>query len=181
MADNHVTFIYEEIEEKIKCDKDEIMLDIMERFADSKNKKADDFIFILDDEAVDKYITYDKLIHGDIKKKIKVYLNKEIEETSTNEITIHYSIEKGKKYSIRIFGDKFVERYGKICKFVYRGIEKDVCAFLTIEKEEKKTIEIKLKDIKKITDLSYMFCDCENLYLLPDIGNLKTTNVRDMS
>ena len=163
MADNHVTFIYEEIEEKIKCDKDEIMLDIMERLADSKNKKADDFIFILDDEAVDKYITYDKLIHGDIKKKIKVYLNKEIEETSTNEITIHYSIEKGKKYSIRIFGDKFVERYGKICKFVYRGIEKDVCAFLTIEKEEKKTIEIKLKDIKKITDLSYMFCDCENL------------------
>ena len=71
MADNHVTFIYEEIEEKIKCDKDEIMLDIMERLADSKNKKADDFIFILDDEAVDKYITYDKLIHGDIKKKSK--------------------------------------------------------------------------------------------------------------
>ena len=180
MASFHVTFLYEEVEEKIKCSKDEIMLDIMERFADSKDKKADDFIFILDDEAVDKYTTYEKLFNIDNKKKILVYLN-EIDEVSSNEIKIHYSIEKGKKYSIRIFGDKFVEKYAEKCKFVYKDTEKEICPFLSIEKEESNIIEIKLKDIKQTKDFSYMFCDCESLIFLPDIGNLKTTDVRDMS
>ena len=40
---------------------------------------------------------------------------------------------------------------------------------------------IKLKGIKNITDMSYMFYECSKLSSLPDISKWNTSNVKDMS
>ena len=42
-------------------------------------------------------------------------------------------------------------------------------------------LEIKLKGIKNITNMSYMFYDCSSLNSLPDISKWNTSNVNNMS
>ena len=52
--------------------------------------------------------------------------------------------------------------------------------------EKKEKLEINLKEIKTITNMSYMFCDgwlkgCDKLISLPDISEWDTKDVTDMS
>ena len=42
-------------------------------------------------------------------------------------------------------------------------------------------LKIKLKEIKTITDMSYMFCGCSSLISIPDISNWNTSKVENMS
>ena len=123
MANVEVIFIYESVEEKIECKKDEIMLDIMGRFADKRDKNAEDFIFLAKGNKVDKDLTFEKVCHGDSIIKILAFENPEESGSDINEITINYSIEKDKNYLIRIFGDKFVENNKDKCKIIFKGEE----------------------------------------------------------
>ena len=134
--------------------------------------------------------------------------NKIIEEKYLDEITIKYKFGNDKK--IRLFGYNFVVNNKQNCKIVVNGEEQELCEWLDISniKSKKYLLEIKLKGINniinmsyifsnctsliscsniskmntiKIIDMSYIFHNCSSLLYLPDISNWKTSNVINMS
>jgi surface protein len=52
---------------------------------------------------------------------------------------------------------------------------------LDIEMEKKDTFEIKLRQIKNVFDISYMFCNCSSLLTIENISNWNTENITNMS
>ena len=112
--------------------------------------------------------------------------NKELNNNDENidEITIKYKIEDI-KYSkdIKIFGKDFVENNKSICKIIINGNEFELSENININIIQLKNnkFEIKLKGIKNITNMSYMFKNCSSLSSLPDISKWNTQNVTDMS
>ncbi len=97
-----------------------------------------------------------------------------------DEINIIYNTKDSKE--IRLFGVYFVKRYKKYCKLIIEDKEqelKDKYSFgLFSNKKEK--LEIKLKGITNVTNMSYMFSDCSSLQSLPDISKWNISNVTDM-
>ena len=84
------------------------------------------------------------------------------------------------KYEIKLFGEKFIENNNNNCKIIIENKEQDLIQFIKKNKNEK-ILKIKLKEIKTITDMSYMFSRCNSLASLPDISNWNTNNVTNMS
>jgi len=113
----------------------------------------------------------------------------------SNEITIIYkNIKLKRKYlredseikltknKIILFGEKFVEKNKKICKILIEGKEKELISLYSNERlRENEKLEIKLKGIKDIVDMSYMFYRCFSLFSIPDISEWNTSNVTNMS
>ena len=96
-----------------------------------------------------------------------------------NEIIIKYKLEKEDK--IRIFGDKFVENNKSNFQMIINDISYKISSFYNIKKEkENEILEIKLKQIKDITNISRMFSGCSSLIELPDISKWNTNNVNNM-
>ena len=109
--------------------------------------------------------------------------NKENDEL-IDETTIQYKIDDiDYLKNIRIFGDKFVENNKDKCKIIINGNEFELTTHKDIYKYQlnKNIFEIKLIGIQQITDMSYMFSDCELLSLLPDISKWNTSNATNMS
>ena len=91
-------------------------------------------------------------INGRIKKVIKKYKG---EEMSKN----------------KLFGETFVRNNKDNCKILINGKVKELDSFYDIDKlEENGILEIKLKGIYNIKDMSFMFCGCLSLISLPDIS-----------
>ena len=84
------------------------------------------------------------------------------------------------KYEIKLFGKKFIENNKNNCKIIIDNKEQDLIEYLKINKNEK-ILKIKLKEIKTITDMSYMFYGCNSLISLSDISNWNTSSITDMS
>ena len=113
----------------------------------------------------------------------------------SNEITIIYkNIKLKRKYlkedseikltrsNIILFGEKFVEKNKEICKILIEGKEKKLVSLYSNERlKENEKFEIKLKGIKDIIDMSYMFYGCFSLFSIPDISKWNTFNVTNMS
>ena len=103
-----------------------------------------------------------------------------------NEITFIHKIIKGET-KIKIFSHIFVENNKDKCKIYINGKEQEICEYYEIKKNKvrKETLVIKLKEIKKITDMSCMFCDigefCKSLVSLPNISKLDTLSVTNLS
>ena len=113
---------------------------------------------------------------------------KELIENNTdeniNEIIIRYKIDNI-KYSkdIVIFGYKFVEKNKNICKMILNGNEFDLRDNINVNIKQLKDnniLEIKLKGIQNITDMSYIFNECELLSSLSDFSKWNTKNVTNM-
>ena len=86
-----------------------------------------------------------------------------------NEIRIKYKI--GKEDKIRIFGDKFVENNKENFQMIINDNNYELNTFYNIKNEkENEILEIRLKQIKDITNISYMFNECLTLIELPDIS-----------
>ena len=84
---------------------------------------------------------------------------------------------------IKIFGDCFVETNIYKCKILYNDIEYELNEnFLDIDEgyELKSPIKFKLKGINNITDISWIFDECNLFSSLPDISNWNTSNVTDI-
>ena len=84
---------------------------------------------------------------------------------------IIYKIEEG-KYKIKLFDKRFINNNKNNCKIIIDNKEHDIIEYLKVYKNEK-ILKIKLKEIKTITNMSYMFFNCEALTSLPDISNWK--------
>ena len=86
---------------------------------------------------------------------------------------------KKNKNIINIFGKTFVKNNKNNCKLIIDKKEEELFSVLNIK--GKKDIRIKLKEIKPITNISYIFYKCSSLSSLPDISNWNTSNIIDMS
>ena len=80
-------------------------------------------------------------------------------------------------FNERIFGDKFVENNKDKCIVIINDKEYDLYT-LDYGVIANGSFEIKLKEIEIITDMSYMFYECNNL---PDISKWDTSNFTNMS
>ena len=92
-----------------------------------------------------------------------------------SEIKIKYEFEDKEK--IQIFGSEFVKNNKKICKMIINNIEYELRENCNVENNFRNKLEIKLKGINNITNMSYMFDGCSPLISLSDISNWNTNNV----
>ena len=119
-------------------------------------------------------------------------------------IEIKYTFKKKDEGMFRIFGDKFVENNKNHCKLIINEEEIELSPFykhyyknhqqedilaineflnkeLLNKKEENKfELEIKLKGIKNIVDISHMFDSCEEIFDLK-ISKFDTSNIINMN
>ena len=123
-----------------------------------------------------KEIINDDNINNKFKKIIEIYNKMEY----IDEIIIRYKINKNEN-EIKIFGSDFIKNNKDKCKIIYEEKEYEIKEKFNIDDKIKNEIlEIKLKGINNITDMSYMFFGCSNLSNLPDISKWNTNNVTNM-
>ena len=102
------------------------------------------------------------------------------EKNKLNEMTIKYKINNYLNI-IRIIDDKFVKNNKNKCKII-EGKENELIEYIDIDVIKIKDIlEIKLQEIILITDMSYMFYNCEGLSSLSDISKWDTKNITNMN
>ena len=96
-----------------------------------------------------------------------------------DEIKIIYKV---KDKEVKLFGEDFVKRNKKNCKLIIDGKEQELKEKYSfgIFSSKKDILEIKLKGITNITNMSEMFRGCKSLSSLPDISKWNTSNVTDM-
>ena len=153
-----------------------------------------------------------------IKENEKIEMNKinNIEKNSglnnndedIDEITIQYKIDDiDYSKDINIFGKVFVTNNKDKCKIIINGNEFELCKKINIKINQlnNRIFELKLKGINNITDISFMFHNCQSLLSfskwiahnatnmrcmffkcsslssLPDISKWNTQNATDMS
>ena len=140
---------------------------------------------------------------------LKNPINKFLEEINKKDIILRYKIEEGT--NLRLFGDEFVENNNQICTIFINGKEEKIFAEIesdeNIKLNDEKILEIRLKGIQNITDMSNIFlfcnnlisisnltfdtskitnmcnvfCGCESLKAIPDISQWNIENVTDIS
>ena len=97
-----------------------------------------------------------------------------------SEINIVYNIKKDEKY-IKIFGSKFVENNKNICKMIIDNKEYEITEEYRVKRFDHNILNIKLKGIENVTDMSDMFKECSSLISVPDISKWNTNNVVDIN
>ena len=159
--------------------------DILSKYEKNKNRN---YKLLSNLNFMDKYIEkeiknikYEYDYGNNLNKLLYLYT----EMTDKNEeIEIIYKPDEDNEEKVRIFGEAFVNNNKKNCKIIYNNKEYPLKEYLNnIDKEynNKDEIKIKLKGINNITNMSYMFSECEALSSLPDISKWNTSNVNDMS
>ena len=124
-----------------------------------------------------------------IKSKVnKDFLNEPDIDNNINqnknesEIKIIYDINKKDIWSkrINIFGAEFVENNKNICKMIIDDKEYEISEIYNIGNFNNDILEIKLKGIENVTNMSYMFWRCSSLSSLPDISKWNTNKATSM-
>ena len=100
-------------------------------------------------------------------------------EEDESEIKLIYDIHKEDK-CVKIFGEKLVENNKDVCKMIIDNKEYEIAENFNIENYNNNKLEIKLKGINNVTDMSYMFDGCKSLSSVPDISKWYTNNVTNM-
>ena len=102
---------------------------------------------------------------------------------ASNEVTIIYHIsnrEINNKNMIYILHENFVNENKDNCKMIINGKCEELSSTITINPIKRK-IMIKLKQIKPIKDMSYMFYECKLLDEIYNFSNWKTDEVTNLS
>jgi len=97
-----------------------------------------------------------------------------------SKINIIYDIKKNDKY-INIFGHDFVKNNKNKCKILVDNKEYEITEKYYVNNNINNNLDVKLKGINYVTDMSYMFYRCSALSSLPDISKWNTNNVTGMS
>ena len=166
----------------------EILYNINEIRNNIKIKEIDE---IINNNHINKAIKniikiYNKIIINNninlINNENKIIKDQENNNNKDNNdiITIIYKIEK-KVIEVRLFGQNFIKNNKDKCKYIYEDKEYELEENFKLSNYDKDKLEIKLKGINNITDMSYMFSWCLSLSSLPDISKWNTSNVTNMS
>ena len=114
----------------------------------------------------------------------ELYDRLKIPDTKENKDHSYIRYKIGKKRRFRIFGDEFVKNNKDNCKIIFNEKEQDLNAFFDLKdiKIKDQILEIKLKEINNLKNLSHMFNECSSLIELPsDFSSLKTENETNFS
>ena len=90
-------------------------------------------------------------------------------EEDISEINIIYDINEDE--NINIFGYEFVKKNRNKCKMIIDNKEYKLTSKYNAISNNNNNLNIKLKGINNVTDMSYMFYKCSSLLSLPDISN----------
>jgi surface protein len=114
--------------------------------------------------------------------KINSLMNLYNQLNEKNKNIIKYKINKKEELNVKIFGNKFVNNNVENCKILYKNKEYDLMEYFDISQcqIDKDILELELKIIKNLTDMSNMFEGCSSLIYLSNF-NLKTNEVSNMS
>ena len=126
------------------------------------NKIQDELNEIIESNIIDKY-----------KSIFNIY-----QKMNMDEINIIYDAKKLNE--VRLFYESFIERNKNNAKIVIEGKEQDLIEKYKLSNYNKNILQVKLKGITNIIDMSLMFASCESLLSLPDIHRWNTTNIINM-
>ena len=106
-----------------------------------------------------------------------------INKEGIDEITLKYkSTDYKKGDKIKLFGEIFVKNNKDKCKIVFNKTEYELVDYFELpEINNSKEIEIKLKGVQNITNISGMFSYNYKILSSPDISKWNTINITDMS
>ena len=154
--------------------------DIIELYnnINNENKEMKNDINEKETKVVQEKDRNDKIKNSQKKLKNSSLLKDKEKEEKLNEMTLVYNIKN--KDKIRIFGSIFAVNNKDNCYLMISGVRNGLSEYLYLNNNKNDTIEIKLIEIKPITDMSNMFDDCVALISLPDFHNWNTKNVVDM-
>ena len=114
----------------------------------------------------------------------KIYnINININNNKNNEATIIYKLGDFDN-EIKLFGETFVKNNKDKCVLIIDEKEHELCENINrddITCIKKNILKIKLKEVKTITDMSYMFSNCCTLIDLRDISEWDTSSVTNMN
>ena len=105
---------------------------------------------------------------------IITYPVKELVEPNKKIFSLTYKL----NYDGRIFGDKFVENNKSKCIMIINDKKYKLSTHINKEIIKDEIIDIKLKEVKAITDMSCMFFECKNIF---EISIWDTSNITNMS
>ena len=128
-----------------------------------------------------KYYNDINPINNNNKNNIEYFCTEEVKNTN-NEADIVY-IRGDFDDEIKLFGEEFVKNNKENCILMIDGIEHELCEKINrsdLKSIKKNILKIKIKEIKKITDMSYMFSNCSTLVNLPNISEWDTSSVTNM-
>ena len=96
-------------------------------------------------------------------------------------LTINYTI--GKNSMIKLFGSEFFKNNKNLCSMIINDKECNLQSkfYLKDIDMEKEILQVILKGITNLTNISCMFSGCSSLYNLPDIDKWKTINIVNMN
>ena len=114
------------------------------------------------------------IIHKKINNLINLY-SKIFNDTNN---IIKYKIKKGEE-KIKIFGNTFVNNNKDNCKIICDKKEYDLKEYFDINECKNDILEIQLKIVNNLKDMSYMFDNCSSLFYLS--SNWNTSDVINMS
>ena len=118
----------------------------------------------------------------DITKKFKYMYDMYSEMIYKKEVTMVYSITKHQT-DLKIFGEEFVKNNCEKCKMVVDGEEEELKSYIPckpFQEKLKNKVKIKLLNINKIVDMSFIFHECKNLISCNDLSKWNTKKVKDM-
>ena len=123
--------------------------------------------------------TFIKYAINEFNNKYKNENKNDNKQTITNEFIIKYKI--GKEDKIRIFGDDFVKNNKDSFKMIINDKNYELDSFFKIKNEkENEVLKIKLKQIKSVSNLSWMFSGCFDLIEIPEFSKLDMNNINNM-
>ena len=113
-------------------------------------------------------------------KKLEKLLDLYDEINDVSQIKIKYIVNKNNtnNFSIKAFGENFVNNNKDKCKVIIGNSIESLQSFYPLTEEYE---EIILTNIDKITNMSCMFEECESLDSVDDMQNWNTKKVTDMS
>ena len=166
----------EEIPEGYKQNLSQEETDKIQRFLSSEN-----IVSLEEDEEFKKRIESKCMKIREKQKNYYSYYKK------ITEITIIYKIDfqeidKG----IKIFGKEFVYNNKNNCSIKYKNKEMELTDIFELDEEiynniDDPVLEIKLKGINKVENMSFLFFKCKNLLALPDISFLDFSKIKKTS
>ena len=116
-------------------------------------------------------------IMNKLNKILNIYKVMYNENEMENELIMKYNVNKNDK-NITIFGSEFVKNNKYLCKIIYKDEEYELTDNFKIDKTNSNILEIKLKGLNYINDLSYMFYNCSSLLDVININNYSFNNVK---
>ena len=192
---NEILFIFNGIETIIKCNEKEIMKDIFIKFSSKIETNYSNLEFIYQGNLINQNLTYKEYFNkSNFEKEIKIiviekHINNNLSNISniSNDIeikdcfTLLYKINKNDS-KLKIFGVTFVHNNKKICKIIINNKKLDLKEKINIKDYKNQDIlKLKLTNVSKITNMSYILFGCSSFLSSPDISNFDSSNITNIS